>query len=628
MSVTTRVRNVVGMVRRPRTALVRIASPVTRRVAERNRLAEALAVPRDDLASDVVSILLTVRQDHLHVAQDRVDRLRRALPEVTVDIVVSPYLVPEKSPLVRWREPALVGARWVAPSLAPTWEAAYTRCLPELRGATALVVDAAMEIESEVVTGLLAAHDDRGGVVQAVVQSKDDVVVSAGAIRHRPDDAVESLFRGFPLEDVRLATDVRVSAADQPVFAVATAELRPAPRTPHQATAIAAVTGPVAGGTTFVVAGRLNRVGKVQRGAESSDDAQTMSFLVADGKAARVLESAGLVADPILPLRAADGATTVEGGRTDPRFEIVEGLPRLRWSIKIAASAGPLGDTWGDVYFADDLADELRALGQRVVVDRRHSHRRPVSERLDDVSLVIRGLGAPEPRPETTSLLWVISHPDQVTADEMAPYDRVFAASAAWAAATADRTGIPVEPLLQATDPARFHPGEPDPGLISDVLFVGSTRGEFRPLVRGAVAAGADLALYGGGWADHVDARYVRGPFLPNDRLSAAYRSARIVLNDHWADMAAGGFVSNRLFDAVASGARVVSDSVDGISELFGDSVVQIGADADLTEALDPARAWPTDDERLARAAAVAAEHSFAHRARTLLDAAIAVRER
>jgi hypothetical protein len=47
-----------------------------------------------------------------------------------------------------------------------------------------------------------------------------------------------------------------------------------------------------------------------------------------------------------------------------------------------------------------------------------------------------------------------------------------------------------------------------------------------------------------------------------------------------------------------------------------------------VTEALDPARAWPTDDERLARAAAVAAEHSFAHRARTLLDAAIAVRER
>ncbi|KQR64849.1 glycosyltransferase [Frigoribacterium sp. Leaf172] len=628
MSVTTRVKGVLGMARRPRTALVRIASPLTRRAAERNRLADELAVPRDELDPGVVSVLLTVRQDHLHVTQDRIDRLRRAFPEGATEIVVSPYLVPERAPLVRWRAPALVGARWVAPTLAPTWDAAYTRGIPVLGGVTALVVDAAMEIEPAVVRGLLTAHAERGGVVQAVVQSKDDVVVSAGAVRHRADDAVESLFRGFPLEDVLLATDVRVSAADQPVFAVATAELRPAPRTRHEATAVAAVTGRVAGGTTFVAAGRLNHVGKVQRGVESPDDAEAMSFLVADGRAARVLESAGLVVDPALPLRADDGATTVGGGRIDPRFEVVEGLPRLRWSIKIAASAGPLGDTWGDVYFADDLADELRALGQRVVVDRRHSHRRPVSEGLDDVSLVIRGLGAPEPRPDTTSLLWVISHPDQVTADEMAPYDRVFAASSAWAAATAGRTGIPVEPLLQATDPARFHPGEPDPQLTSDVLFVGSTRGEFRPLVRGAVAAGADLALYGGGWADHVDPRYVRGPFLPNDRLSAAYRSARVVLNDHWADMAAGGFISNRLFDAVASGARVVSDSVDGISELFGDSVVQIGADADLTEALDPTWPWPTDAERHARAAAVAAEHSFAHRARTLLEAAVAVRGR
>jgi len=628
MGLTTRVRSALGLVRRPRTALTRLAAPVARRAAERERLADEQAIPRADLDAATVSVLLTVRQDHLHVTQDRVDRLRRSLPSSELQIVVSGYLVPEKSPPWRWRAPALDGATWAGRGLAPSWEAAYTRSLPLLRGATTVVVDGALEIEPVTVVGLLDAYAERGGVVQAVVQSKDDVVVSAGAVRHRPGDPYESLFRGFPIEDVRLAAESRVTAADQPAFATATAELAPAPRTGHQATAISAVTGRIPGGASFVVAGRLNRVGKVQRGLETPSDTALLAGLRPAGEAAAVLESAGFTVDPSRPLRDDDGRSTVTGGRIDPRFTVVEGLPRLRWSIKIAASAGPLGDTWGDVYFADDLADELRELGQRVVIDRRHSHRRAVSDQLDDVSLVIRGLESPEPRADVTSLLWVISHPDQVTGDEIAPYDRVFAASARWAAETSARTGRRIEPLLQATDPARFHPGEPVDDLASDVLFVGSTRGEFRPLVREAVSAGADLAVYGGGWADHIDPRFVRGPFLPNDTLSAAYRSARIVLNDHWADMAESGFISNRLFDAVASGARVVSDPVAGLDELFGDSVVQVGSDTDMAAALDPARVWPTDAERHARALAVGAEHSFAHRARTLLEAALEARAR
>ena len=43
-----------------------------------------------------------------------------------------------------------------------------------------------------------------------------------------------------------------------------------------------------------------------------------------------------------------------------------------------------------------------------------------------------------------------------------------------------------------------------------------------------------------------------------------------LVLNDHWADMAREGFVSNRIFDALATGAPVVSDSVPGLSDSLG----------------------------------------------------------
>ena len=46
----------------------------------------------------------------------------------------------------------------------------------------------------------------------------------------------------------------------------------------------------------------------------------------------------------------------------------------------------------------------------------------------DDVVLVLRGLVRHDPSPVSTSLLWVISHPSDVTPEEARGYDRVLAA--------------------------------------------------------------------------------------------------------------------------------------------------------------------------------------------------------
>ncbi|WP_116947292.1 glycosyltransferase family protein [Jiangella endophytica] len=88
-----------------------------------------------------------------------------------------------------------------------------------------------------------------------------------------------------------------------------------------------------------------------------------------------------------------------------------------------------------------------------------------------------------------------------------------------------------------------------------------------------AIQAGVDLHVYGQNWRDEIPARYLRGEYLDNDAAGAAYERARVVLNDHWADMREHGFVSNRVFDAVAAGGRVVSDSIEGLAELFGPAV-------------------------------------------------------
>jgi spore maturation protein CgeB len=148
-----------------------------------------------------------------------------------------------------------------------------------------------------------------------------------------------------------------------------------------------------------------------------------------------------------------------------------------------------------------------------------------------------------------------------------------------------------------------------------------------RAVVGDAVAAGADLTVFGDGWERFIDGDHVAADHLDNDRVPAAYRGARIVLNDHWPDMARLGFYSNRLFDAVAAGARVVSDRVDGLEDVLGPSARTYGSLDELRALLDPQSSlWPDADVLASNAARVAAEHSFAARARTLLADVLDVR--
>ena len=61
--------------------------------------------------------------------------------------------------------------------------------------------------------------------------------------------------------------------------------------------------------------------------------------------------------------------------------------------------------------------------------------------------------------------------------------DLVLAASPVFAEHLRHRTATPVEVLLQATDTDRFRPTEPNPDLATEVLFVGNSRKQRRPIV-------------------------------------------------------------------------------------------------------------------------------------------------
>lgn len=308
-----------------------------------------------------------------------------------------------------------------------------------------------------------------------------------------------------------------------------------------------------------------------------------------------------------------------------------DGRPRLRWSIKNPASGSWYGPRWGDTRFVADLAAALRGLNQEVVSYHYPAYSTPPTA-LDDVNLVIRGIREIAPHPRQTNVMWIISHPESVTRDEVLGFDLVYAASPVWAERMSVRWGVTVRPLLQAADTRLFHPADviAGPSSGADVVFVGQTRlDDPRRIVMDAIEAGLEPKVWGENWARFIPQQYIQADYLLKENLPALYRSALVVLADHHRDMAENGFVANRIFDAVAAGARVVSDDVPGLFDLFG-GAVQVYRDLDdLARLASPegaAKAFPAPAELRDLALRVAAEHSFSARAETLLRDVHAVR--
>jgi glycosyltransferase involved in cell wall biosynthesis len=343
-------------------------------------------------------------------------------------------------------------------------------------------------------------------------------------------------------------------------------------------------------------------------------DVPTVAGSVASSVAASVVAEEELGQGRVRRLLAEE----LRGGTLAPAaaVEVREPLPRLGWSVKVATPRGPRAQNWGDTHFAGSLAAALRRLGQDVRVDFKQEHG---EQRDEDVVLVLRGLEAVVPTAATVNLLWVISHPDDVTAEELAAYDVVHVASRSWRPPT-DR---PVVPLLQCSDTTVFRPDPLGFDTGPQALFVGNRRGGDRPVVDAMVAEGLPMTVIGSGWADRLPPGTVAREYVPNVSLSPLYSAAGVVLNDHWEDMRIGGFVSNRLFDAACAGARVVSDHVDGVEELFGGLVQVFSSPEDLRRLVQERETvFPPAVERLRIAAEVAAHHSFDARARQLAEEA------
>jgi O-antigen biosynthesis protein len=349
-------------------------------------------------------------------------------------------------------------------------------------------------------------------------------------------------------------------------------------------------------------------------GAWSLDELEDLDEVLVDDEATATAIEHHTVAPP----RPGQGPaarrvrTALEAHRALPSVAIVTGVSNLG-----------MRQRWGDHHFGVATAKALRRAGWRARV--------LVQAELDqhdltasDLVLLLAGKVALERVPGVPTVAWVISHPDRVSATDLDALDGAFVASERFAQQLTAQ-GVRATALHQCTDPQRFRPtpGGPAHGL----LFVGNSRGVRRRILADLpddLPDGHELAVYGYGWEPELlDPAVLRGDHVPNEQLPAYYSGAEVVLNDHWDAMRELAFPSNRLYDASACAATVVSDHVDGLDTLFDGAVTTYRDRAGLARVLEQLLADAGRRRELGERAreVVVERHTFDHRVATLLGA-------
>lgn len=260
----------------------------------------------------------------------------------------------------------------------------------------------------------------------------------------------------------------------------------------------------------------------------------------------------------------------------------------MKLAIKNPAPIGDYLRKWGDYHFGMSLQNALMSQGVQV---EQHFWPDWGIDAGEDVVLVLRGKRSwvpPAKRRDRQYLMWVLSHPADLTAAECDAYDRIYSASETHQRLLAAVTATPVGLMRQCTDIDRFFP--PDRCITEDAvhrketIFVGNSRNVRREIVQWAIDIGHPLAIYGREWERFGFKPYVRSKWVENDELPELYRQSRVCLNDHWHDMRNFGMISNRIFDALACGLPVISDHFPELEEVVGDAVLYAGSANDLRE--------------------------------------------
>ena len=238
--------------------------------------------------------------------------------------------------------------------------------------------------------------------------------------------------------------------------------------------------------------------------------------------------------------------------------------------IKICAPNWRVANEWGDFHLALGLKKYFERKGYRTIIQCKSEW--TTLGKKQDIAIMLRGLEQYIPNPNQWSILWMISHPNDISLSEIKSYNCVFVASSKYTEKLNKELEVKAMVLNQCTDTELFYP------IINTVknfelLFIGNSRNVFRQILKDILPTKFKLKVFGWGWSSFLENDLIGDTFIPNSRLNKYYNETSILLNDHWQDMKENGFISNRIFDGVASGALIVSDKVTMLDSLFTDSV-------------------------------------------------------
>jgi GT2 family glycosyltransferase len=222
--------------------------------------------------------------------------------------------------------------------------------------------------------------------------------------------------------------------------------------------------------------------------------------------------------------------------------------------------------------------------------------------------------------PHLTIIVWARNHFDLWLADErLSSVDLVLASSRSFCDALMEQRNIPAKLFKIATNPAWAASGIAVEKFRADAVFNGSNAGAQR-----AFGAGYDPQLFDG-QVKVIGAGWENTPAVAQAWVGAAdyasmpdvYASATIVIDDANPSARAWGGTNSRVFDALAAGCLVVSNS-DASSEAdFAGKLPTWRTMAELAHKVNYFVANPAERDRLAveLRAIVLANHTYLQRA-------------
>ena len=260
---------------------------------------------------------------------------------------------------------------------------------------------------------------------------------------------------------------------------------------------------------------------------------------------------------------------------------------------------------WGDYWVKYELSKELNALNFRVV------------DSNPDVIFYLFGMPVSGLSTDTYNIVWVYSHPDAVTAENLKVFDKIYALSPALKRKLEALGYDDIELMLGATSKKPI-----ETEIKYDVVFVGNSRGHFgRKIVTDLGDIPWNFKVWGNGWDELLPERYIGGRYFDNQRLGELYASSLVSINDHHPDMSRDGMVAVKIFDILASNGFAISDRNPGIDAIFGDAVPQYEDATHLREMLALYIKSPDTRLEMMRAGQeIALQHTWEKRARQIAD--------